>query len=262
MIKLHSEFSLENSEFSLENSEFSLENEVLKTFLRTVWENSALSLRPLPDHVTVIQQGIWIWTNPWENSALSLRPLPDHVTVFQHGIWANPWENSALTLRPLPDHSHLVTHGCVPRLSFTVFSLSRSYLRYSLRLCRRALMERLVTRFRIQSRSPTSACPRRAFRLLSSAPHIPLPIYRSIARSQVFRSVTLVLSLFTKRDVLLDLHDLPQTSRCVYTSTPSSPTSSSLPSPLSRMKVQRCLTDVASIPAFAHFIRPCQDSDE
>jgi hypothetical protein len=52
-------------------------------------------------HVTVFQG---IWANPWENSALSLRPLPDHVTVFQQGVWANPWENSALSLRPLPDH--------------------------------------------------------------------------------------------------------------------------------------------------------------
>jgi len=65
------------------SSEFSLENEVIKTFLRIVWENSAPTLRPLPDHVTVFQPGQpGIWANPWENSATTLRPLPDHVIVI------------------------------------------------------------------------------------------------------------------------------------------------------------------------------------
>jgi len=39
------------------HSEFSLENEVIKTFLRIVWENSAPMLQPLLDHVTVLQLG-------------------------------------------------------------------------------------------------------------------------------------------------------------------------------------------------------------
>ena len=40
----------------------------------------------------------------WENSAPTLRPLPDHVIMFNWGVWATSWENSARTLRPLPDH--------------------------------------------------------------------------------------------------------------------------------------------------------------
>ena len=39
-------------------SEFSLENEVIKSKWRIVWENSAPTLRPLPDHAVGSQPGI------------------------------------------------------------------------------------------------------------------------------------------------------------------------------------------------------------
>ena len=61
-------------------SEFSLENEVIKSKWRIMWENSAPTLRPLPDHVIVFNWGFW--ATSWENSAPTLWPLPDHVIVF------------------------------------------------------------------------------------------------------------------------------------------------------------------------------------
>jgi hypothetical protein len=124
--------------------------------LATLWENSAPTLRPLPDHVIVCSTGVW--ATSWENSAPTLRLLPDHVIVFNWvlgdivgefrtnvaaiagscdviGNWGlgESWDNSAPTLRPLPIMDNVICDFVFS--STLILSLIAVVLPYYVALC-------------------------------------------------------------------------------------------------------------------------------